>query len=98
MKTRIIHARSDICRDCPTPCEWQNDSTKHADPQAACHISRWGAYSAPLGDRIEEQIESRILAPLERFAPSLARSLRQCGGCKQAKRALNQESDNLPQS
>ncbi len=45
----------------------------------------------PLGDRVAHRIETRILAPIEQAAPSLApivEAVRRCGGCTQARHTL----------
>jgi hypothetical protein len=57
-------------------------------------VTRW--INAP-GTALESLIERRVLTPAERYAPAIVRTLRKCGGCKQARRALNGEGDTTPQ-
>ncbi|GEM_PF-1610259 len=51
MLNLVAHAHGLICATCVTPCAWQSDPAKHADPQLSCplgHWHGWGANPAPV--------------------------------------------------
>jgi hypothetical protein len=91
----VIRTRADSCAACPTPCPLQRDTAAHADPCAACPLPRprWPQWDCKqgAGDVLADQIDRRVLSPIEQAAPAargFIQQIRKCGGCHQARQRM----------
>ena len=89
MSPGVAVVRSDICKDCPTPCTRQHDAEAHRDPCAACGIGRWGKHDCGGGTPTEIRGLGDVVAII---ASPIARILHidpaKCG-CKARQERLN---------
>lgn len=85
----IVAERDAACAACKTPCALK---ASHLDSCAACPLPEpcWGAWNCHrLGDRVAAEIKTRILDRARPYAPAIVAAVENCGGCREARRHLN---------
>jgi hypothetical protein len=86
----IENHRSELCRSCKTPCEFQNVPSFRREAENACPINRFQAYKTytkkGLGD-VVAMFAQPIAGAIDAVAGT---KIKKCGGCAKRREALNQ--------
>src|SRR5688500_17496159 len=90
----MANYRRELCKSCPTPCQYQNDVAYRKEGDNACPISRWGVYKLYVKNKIKglgdvvERVAGPIAAAIDTISGGRTK-VKGCSACAKRREMLN---------